>query len=173
MPSSRRAQATFAGVTGVREESACGVVLQFRPQRSRLDVDSIEDFAPLGPEWCIPAVSGLGKVLRILRAARMITPRDPTILLGQVEIVTALLEKAVGTPVALVLRPRSRVRFTAWTDGGVQTVDHVSEVVEAPDAYLVLRRGGRYPVRIPRDEVIRRQTECERWYEVLEIERVD
>lgn len=173
MPSSRRAQATFAGVTGVREEGACGVLLQFRPERSRLEVDAIEDFASLGPEWCIPAVAGLGKILRILRAARMITPRDPTILLDQVEIVSALLEKAVGTPVALVLRPRSHIRFTAWTEDGVREVDHVSEVVEAPDAYLVLRRGGRRPVRIPREEVIRRRSDCDRWYEVLEIERVD
>jgi hypothetical protein len=63
------------------------------------------------------------------------------------------------------------MRFTAWTESGVETVDDVTEVLEAPDAYLVMRRSGRFPVRVPRENVVRQQTELERWYEVTDIER--
>ena len=77
----------------------------------------------------------------------------------------------MGTPLAVELRPRSRLRFTAWTESGIETVDDVLEVHESPDAYLIVRNRGRFPVRVPRDQVIRQQTDCERWYEVTEIER--
>ena len=171
MALNRRALAIFAEVRAVRTPARVGVELCFRLQRSRLEVDTIEDFADLGPEHCVPAVAGLGKVIRILRAARVAAPLERDSLLGREDVARALLEKAVGTPLALELRPRSRVHFVAWTEDAVERIDNVSEVVETPDAYLVMRRGGRFPARIPRESVIRQVTECERWYEVVGIER--
>jgi len=150
----------------------CGVLLGFRPSpRTRIELDTIEDYADLGPEHCVPAVEGLGKILRLFRAGRLRVPQDPTELLGQEKRVAETLERVLGLSVVLELKPRSRVRFTAWTENGVDTIDNVAEVIEAPDAYLVSRQGGRFPVRIPRDQVIRQKTECDRWFEILDIER--
>lgn len=145
--------------------------LRFRPARRRADVDRIDAEAAIGPELDIPTVAGLGKVVRILRAARIAHPADIEELAGREQMLLDLLDRAVGTALAVELRPRSRMRFTAWTESGVETVDDVTEVLEAPDAYLVMRRSGRFPVRVPRELVVRQQTELERWYEVTEIER--
>ncbi len=184
MPSTRRVRATFTGVdpgridsvaeSGARSaggDSSVGVYLEFRPAHVRLDVDLIRDFASLGPDLCVPSVEGLGKVLRILRSARIAAPSDPHSLLGDVEAVSSLLERAIGTLLILELRPRSRIRFVAWTEDGIQTIEDVTEVLEAPDAYLVARRRGRFPVRVPRSSVVRQRTELEPWYEVIAIER--
>jgi hypothetical protein len=145
--------------------------LQFRPERRRADVDRIDTEAAIGPQLDIPSVAGLGKVVRILRAARIAHPSDIEELAGREDQLLDLLRRAVGTSLAVELRPRSRMRFTAWTESGVETVDDVTEVLEAPDAYLVMRRSGRFPVRVPRENVVRQQTELERWYEVTDIER--
>jgi hypothetical protein len=156
-----------------REEPAfVRLQLHFRPERRRADVDRIDTEAAIGPGLDIPTVAGLGKVVRILRAARIAHPADIEELAGREELLLGLLERAVGTSLAVELRPRSRMRFTAWTESGVEIVEDVTEVLEAPDAYLVMRRSGRFPVRVPREEVVRQQTELERWYEVTDIERV-
>jgi hypothetical protein len=63
------------------------------------------------------------------------------------------------------------LRFVAWTELGVETVEDISEVIEGDDAFLVLRPRGHFPVRVPREAVIRQRTECHRWFEVLSIER--
>jgi hypothetical protein len=171
MVAHRYVRAIFAGATPIRNDRASGVVLDFRPENPRLGIGRIEDFAMLGPEFDVPAVGGLGKVLRILRAARIATPADGAALVDREQEAALLLERAIGTPLQLELRPRSRVRFTAWTDAGVETVEDVTDVLEAPDAYLVMRRKGRFPIRVPRSSVVRQRTECERWYEVMAIER--
>lgn len=167
----RRILASLADVTPVRSHTRCGLVLSFRPQRARLWVDRIDDFADLGPELTVAAVVGLGKVLRILRAARVAPPADPRVLLGRERRAAELLERTLDRVLELALRPRSRVRFVAWTESGIETVDDVSEVLESPESYFVLRREGRYPVRLPRHSVVRQRTELERWYEVVAIER--
>lgn len=173
----RRIQAIFQSVEragpGVQGEAdeASGVVLEFRPVRARLDVESIRDFAELGPALTIPAVAGIGKVLRILRAARIAAPSDPLSLVGRDAEVEALLGRAVGTRVLLSVRRRARLSFVAWTERGVETVPDVVDVLEDADHYLVMRRGTSAPLRFPRALVSRGQTQRERWYEVLGIER--
>ncbi len=171
IPELRRVRATFATVAATQREHGSGVLLGFRPDNRRLGVEQIEDFAQLGPELDLATVDGLGKVLRILRAARIAYPDDARLLIGREERVAELLERAIGTPLLLALRPRSRVRFKAWTEGGVETVEDVSEVLEDSDVFLVLRRQGRFPVRLERSQVIRQRTEYEQWYEVRGIER--
>lgn len=171
MSSLRRVVATFVGVTPVRSSTRRGVVLSFEPARLRLEIDRIDDFAELGPELTVAAVAGLGKVIRILRAARLAGPKDPRELLGQEERAAALLERARQTVLQLALRPRTRLRFVAWTESGMESVEDVVEVLESPEAYYVIRRAGRYPVRVARDAVVRHRTELERWYEVVSIER--
>ena len=110
-------------------------------------------------------------MLRILRAARLAVPSDEEEFLGQPFMVAEKLERAFGSLLSLKLRDRSRIRFIAWTEDGIETIDDVAEVVEAPDAYFVTRRSGRFPIRVPRSSVIRQSTECERWFEVVDIQR--
>ena len=156
----------------MEEPTEVGVKLGFKPERSRLGVDFIEDYATLGPEYCIPAVQGIGKVLRILRAARIAVPEDPEeTLIGDAKTVTALLERALGTLLRVELKPRSRKKFVVWTDEGVETIEDVADVHETDDAFLVVRRSGQ-ALTILRENVVRQQVEFERWYEMLSIERV-
>lgn len=173
MPARRRIRATFTHVKpGPGSElGELGVTLGFRPLRCRLGVDNIEDYASLGPELCLPAVNGLGKIFRLLKSARISVPEGRDSLLGDLDRACELLERAKGTEVVLELKPRSRIRFTVWTEEGQQTVEDVTEVVESPDAYVVIRKGGRFPLRVPRESVVRQQTEMDRWFEVMDIER--
>jgi hypothetical protein len=170
MPSLRRIAARLESATPGARDGGIGVELGFRPTSAR-QPESLRDWADLGPALTVPAVGGVSKVFRILRAARIATPREPLWLVGRAEEAGALLARAIGAPLLLQVRPRSRLRFIAWTEAGVEAVSDVADVIEAPDAWLVLRRGGRMPVRIPRARVVRRQTECERWLEVVGVER--
>ncbi len=171
MASIRQVGALLAQVEPLRESGRQGLRLGFRPAHGRLGTDRIEDVADLGPELTVASVAGLGKVLRLLRAARLARPRDPHTLLGDEEGAARLLERARGTRLRLGLRSRSRLRFVAWTESGVEAVNDVAEVIESPLAWLVRRRNGRFPVLVSRAAVVRHRTETERWYEVVEIER--
>lgn len=167
----RTIQARFTAAEAVESGDVAGVVLEFEPVRARLDVPSIRDFAEIGPALTIPAVRGLGKVLRILRAARIAAPGEALSLVGRVDEVVALLERARGTSLRLSLRRRARWSFVAWTEQGVETVSDVLDVLESDEHYVVLRRGPRAPVRFERAAVSRRQTQRDGWYEVVGIER--
>jgi hypothetical protein len=171
MPPLRRVVARFDHVAAVAEEERLGVELGFRVASPRFGADRIDDFALLGPELSVPAVEGIGKVLRILKAARIATPRDALALAGRAQEAGNLLERALGRDFALQVRPRSRVRFTAWTESGVEIVDDVSDVEENDQGYLVMQRGGRFPVLFERAVVVRRQTETRRWFELVGVER--
>jgi len=170
-PASRRIRARLYDVEAVEREDARGVWLRFRPERSRIITEPIEHFADLGPEWCIPAVGGLGSVMRVLRAVRIAIPKENDDLLGEPELVAQLLKRALDVCVWLDLKPRSHVRFTVWTDEGVETIENVRHDVESNDAYQVVRTPGHLPRLFMRDQVVRQQTDCERWFEVTDIER--
>jgi hypothetical protein len=171
MVTRRRTYARFTTATPVSRDGGVGVILGFRPERTRTVDGPIEDYADLGPALTVPAVAGLGKVLRLLRAARIAAPAEPLHLVGRHEAASDLLARAVGVAVRLEVEARVRQRFVAWTEAGVTTVDDVAEVREYDDAFFVVRRRGRYPVRIERATLLRHRTETERWHEVMEIER--
>ena len=171
MPALRRAQVRFCEVVAIEDEGEVGVRLGFKPERSRLGVDFVEDYATLGPEYCIPAVEGMGKVLRLLRAARVAVPDDPEdALIGDTKLACELLERALGTLLRVELKPRSRLRFTAWTEEGEETIEAVAHVHETDEGYLVVRRHGP-PVHFSKESVVRQTTDCEKWFEVVSIER--
>ncbi len=167
----RRVHAIFSGGRPHCVNAGVGVTLEFRTERARLGTDRIDDFADLGPALTVPAVFGLGKVLRLLRAGRIAFPREPLSLVGREEVASGMLERVVGTPVRLDLRLRVRVHFVAWTDHSVEVVSDVLDVREGEDAFYIQRRSGRAPVRLPRADVVRHQTRSERWFEVLDIQR--
>jgi hypothetical protein len=171
MSATRRLLSRFVEAAPGRRDASVGVWLRFDPLRARPDEGRIEDWADLGPALTLPAVQGLGKVLRLLRAARIAAPRDPLGLVGQPERAAELLQRAVGLEVRLSLRPRTRLRFLAWTERGVETVNDVEDVIVEEDAYVVRRIRGRFPLRFERASVIRQRMESERWHEILDIER--
>jgi len=148
------------------------VTLSFRATSPRARVGRVDDWADLGPEVTIQSIGGVGKVLRILRAARIAAPRDALELVGQEDRAAELLHRALGVALRISFRQRSRLHFVAWTEDGVETVSDVAEVKELDDAYLITRIGGRFPVRFERSAVTRQRREIENWYEVLDIERV-
>jgi hypothetical protein len=152
-------------------ESVSGVALVFRSEGGRRAVGRIDDFACLDETLSVESALGIGKVLRLLRAARIAAPPQANSLRGDPTRAATLLERALGTRVRLEVRPRSRVRFTVWTESEVESVSDVAEVLEDESAYLVLRLGGRFPVRLLREKVVRQRTESETWYEVVSIER--
>ena len=152
-------------------ESVSGVALVFRPEVGNRAIGRIDDFACLDDTLSVESALGIGKVLRLLRAARIAAPPQVNSLKGDPNRAAALLERALGTRVRLEVRPRSRVRFTVWTESDVESVSDVAEVLEDESAYLILRLGGRFPVRLPREKVVRQRTESETWYEVMSIER--
>jgi hypothetical protein len=152
-------------------ESVSGVALVFRNEGGRRSIGRIDDFACLDAAESVESALGIGKVLRLLRAARIAPPRSLDSLKGDPTRAAELLRRALGTCVHLEVRPRSRVRFTVWTESGVESVTDVAEVLEDESAYLILRLGGRFPVRLPREQVVRHRTESETWYEVVSIER--
>jgi hypothetical protein len=172
MPS-RRVRAVLRSVSPTLVQGLPALRLGFELVPGRGLPDRIEDLAALGPELDLASVRGVGKVLRLLRAARLAVPDDPRRLLGRVHATCVRLERALGTPVMLHLRSRVRVRFRAWTETGVEEVENVAEVVEETDAYWVRRHGGLLPVRLPRNQIVRTLTERETWFEVLHIERAD
>ncbi len=171
MSPTRRLVARFVEATPQRRDASIGLWLRFEPLRPRPEESRLEDWADLGPALTVPAVKGLGKVLRLLRVARIVAPRDPLGLVGQADHAAELLARAVGISVRLEVRPRTRLRFLAWTERGLETVHDVEEVIEEEDAYVVRRMRGRFPLRIERKNVIRQRIETERWHEILDIGR--
>ena len=168
----RRIEARFAFSAPLVGADRQGVLLVYEPISARtsasLGATQIDAFADLGPELTIPAVSGIGKVLRTLRAGRIAAP-EPSALLGDAHGAAALLVRAQGANVVLCLRPRVATRFTAWTETGVHSVEDVVDVFEHADAWIVAPRHGQL-LRIPRAGVARQLTEAQRWWEVLAIE---
>jgi len=78
----KRSPAVYA-LDGSPAEGRTGVTLSFHPRSSRLGLAQIDDWADLGPELSIPAIGGVGKVLRVLRAARIAAPSNPFDLVGR------------------------------------------------------------------------------------------
>jgi len=146
-------------------------LLCFHPLTGRLGTGRIEDWVELGPDLSTEAALGIGKALRILRVARISVSANVETLAGDLPRLFDLLARAVGTELRLILRPRSRLHFLAWTEEGLTKVEDISEVTVEGDTYVVKPRGARFPRHFPRDSLIRQQTDCERWLEIVEILR--
>jgi hypothetical protein len=168
----RRITANLVRVAAVREETSCGVALEFTPtSRNAKDVDRVDEFADLGPELTLESSHGLATILRLLKAARLTAPRPLESWLGQPELAAERLDNARGGAFALEIVGRTRMRFTAWTEEDTVEISNVADVQSDAEAFLVRRVGHRMPVRIPREVVVRHETDHERWFEITTIER--
>lgn len=174
----RRIVARLEEAVAERPEGRPGVRLRFRPASPGLARETLEDFAdlgafPSGSDLSIPVALGVGRVLRILRAARIAAPTDPLHLVGREELAARLLQRAVGRPLRLTLRRRTRLRFLAWSEEGLHVAENLLDVREAPDAYLAYPAHGGAPLRFSREAVARVSRELAPWFEVVEVERAE
>jgi len=171
MAENRRVQAVFTNVKSVEQEDLVGVMLTFEPMRSRIVTETIEDFSDLGADQDVSVVSGVGKVMRVLRCARISAPREPEAYIDKPAETCALLERAIGVELMLELKARSRVHFSVWTEHGVETVRDVKEVIELEDGFLAVPFVAAFATFFSRKDIVRQNSEVERWYDVVDIQR--
>ena len=115
----------------------------------------IEDLIRLGPRGELEAVHGVGRLLRILRAARIQAPRDPYALADAPGDAVSLLQRCRGAHVCLHLRRRIQRGLTVWTESGVDRIAHVMDFGEDAEGLWIRRPGGQRVLRIPRATLIR------------------
>ena len=171
MSENRHVHAVFTGVKPVEQEDLVGVMLIFEPLRSRIVTETIENFAELGTDQDVSAVSGVGKVMRILRCARISAPRTPDAYMDKPVETCALLERALSVELLLELKARSRVHFSVWTENGVETVRDIKEVFELEDGFLAVPFVSTFATFFSRKDIVRQNTEVERWYDIVDIQR--
>jgi hypothetical protein len=70
----------------------------------------------------------------------------------------------------LTAAPRACVRFTAWTDDGVHTLDFVSDVLADAAGFSVRRMRPLAASYFPRESVLRHETSMLQWLEVVNVE---
>ena len=172
MAASRRITADLHRVEALQHPSVCGVALSFLPtSRNAREIDTVDVFAPLGPEHTLESADGVSTVVRVARAARVAVPREPEAWIDRPVEAADRLQAAVGKSFALDVTPRLRLRFLAWTEDEPIELNHVLDVHEDDDAFFIRCAGSRLPVRVPRAEVVRHETRRETWYQVSWIER--
>ncbi len=178
MPLLRRVPAAFVDARLVQgapgpggEPGLHGLDVAFDPGARHADLGRIEDFIDLGPELTLASAAGVAKLMRLLKSLRLASGPEPAHWLGRAAEAEARLAPRGGAAVVLMGRTRTRLRFTAWTEEGVETIEPVAEVVTTDDAFLVRRLGHGLPVRVPRASVTRQETTRDSWFEVHGIER--
>jgi hypothetical protein len=115
-------------------------------------------------------VHAVGRVLRLLRAARVRAPRDPYQLVLDRVFALDLVRRCLGAPVQLRLVRRLTRVLTIWTESGVQHIRGLLDCIETPDGLSVLRRDGRGTLHVSRRDLIRYETATEEDFVVTAIE---
>lgn len=144
------------------------LVLRFAPRGGH--AREIEDRVALSDHGDMGTVHAVGRVLRLLRAARVRAPRDPYELLRDRPAALELARRCLGAPVQLRLVRRLTRVLTIWTESGVQHIRGLLDCIENPDGLSVLRRDGRATLHIPRRDLIRYETTTEEDFVITAIE---
>ena len=158
-----------AALSGVELEGD-RIVLAFEPRAGR--PARIEDRVRLARPGELATVYGVGRLIRLLRAARMRVPRDPYALALDRARALELLRKCLGTEVLLHVDRRLKRVLTLWTESGVERVDDLVDYAEDADFLSVRGRGGGAPLRISKRDLVRYETGAEDAYVVVSIESV-
>jgi hypothetical protein len=164
-----RAAATKKLACVLREAEADGTTLRVRFTPVRGNPPEIEDRIPLGPIDAEGVVSGVGRLLRLLRAGRVRAPRDPYALHDDPEAAAELVRRCKGAIVQLELQRRLELALTIWTEAGVEKITDVLDFHEESEALVVRRRGGQSPLRIPRESLIRYESTTLSRLEVISV----
>jgi urease beta subunit len=128
------------------------------------------DRIPLAPVGELAYVAGVGRWLRMLRAARVRIEGDPYALCRDVERAAQLARRCIDTTVRLVVARRFERSLTLWTDSGVQHFGAVIDFTESADGLWIRRRGGGPMLHVARDTLIRFETGSQEHLEVVSVE---
>lgn len=125
---------------------------------------------PLGAEDDLATVEGVGRLLRLLRAARLRAPAEPYAMVADPEDAAALLRRCVGTTVLLHVAVRRRRDLALWTETGVERLGDVIDFGEDEAGLWVRRRGGQGLLHIPRRNLIRYSATSSQLLQVASVE---
>jgi hypothetical protein len=143
------------------------LVVRFAPRSGRRE---IEDCIPLGPPGELDVVRGVGRLLRVLRAARLKPPNDPYALGAQPQRAVELVQRCRGAVVLLRVAVRIERVLTVWTDEGVDHIGGIVDVEQNARGLSIRRRRSPREVRIPRRRLVRFATTTAESPEVLSVE---
>ena len=146
---SRSFEAVFVEV----EQEGPELILRFEPVRGSRAL--VEDRIRVGPPGEMSTIQGVGRILRILRAARVRAPAEPYGFAERPEEAVGLLRRCIGARVVLNVTRRVERVLTIWTETGVDRISDVVDFGEDPDGLWVRRKGGQSVLRIPRRSLIR------------------
>jgi hypothetical protein len=144
------------------------IVVRYAPTRGW--PKELEDRIPLAPVGELAYVAGVGRWLRMLRAARVRIDEDPYVLCRDVERAAELARRCIGTTLRLVVARRYERSLTLWTDTGVQHFGAVIDFTESPDGLLIRRRGGGPMLHVARETLIRFESSSQEHLEVVSVE---
>jgi hypothetical protein len=170
LPATLRIPATLTALTLAHDAGRCGLAVKFAPQLLRHGPDPLRDFLDLSAPLSLESARGLAQLTRLLRAARLAARGPVERWLGDPAGAHAALAGALGRRVVLTAAPRSCVRFTAWTDDGVHTLDFVADVISDAAGFSVRRLRPLPASFFARDTVQRHETATHQWLEVVNVE---
>lgn len=144
------------------------VIVRFEPLRG--DRTPIEDRIRLEPRGELSAIEGVGRILRIFRAARVRAPDDLYEPGDGSHEVAALLLRCVGARIVLHVAQRIERTLTIWTETGVERIEGVVDFGQDAEGLWVRRKGGQSVLRIPRGSLIRFASSSIPYPEVVSVE---
>ena len=157
----------FAVLSDVELEDR-GVLLKFAPSGG--GPARIEDPVPLSAPGEMTTVYGVGRLIRLMRAARVRVPDDPYALALDRSRLLELLRRCVGAEVRLHVDRRLRRVLRLWTESGVQRIGDLIDWLETEDRLSIRRHGARDPLHVLKRDLIRYETNTEEEYVVVSIE---
>jgi hypothetical protein len=144
------------------------LVLRFRPRGGH--PPEIEDRIALGEGGQLATVYGIGRLLRLMRAARKRPPADPYALAHDHPRALELVRRCLGAEVQLHVHKRLRRVLTLWTESGIEQIHGLVDYRESPQGLSILRSGGRSTLQVSRHELIRFEASTEDDYVVIAVE---
>jgi hypothetical protein len=128
------------------------------------------DRIPLAPVGELAFVAGVGRWLRMLRAARVHIDGDPYVVCRDVERAAELARRCIGTTLQLVVARRLERSLMLWTDAGVEHLSAVIDFTESADGLWIRRRGGGPMLHVARESLIRFESAMQERLEVVSVE---
>jgi hypothetical protein len=165
--SASQSRSTAATVSRVEREGS-GLRVHYLAERgAHREVSEVVQLAPRGS---LAAIQGVGRLLRILRAARLRLPDDPYALGDDIERALDLLERCRGARIRLALRRKLERHLLLWTEHGVERIPRVVDYEEGAEGIVVRTLGSQTPLWVPRRGLIRYAARSEESMEVLGVE---
>ena len=128
------------------------------------------DRIPLAPVGELAYVAGVGRWLRMLRAARVHVDGDPYEVCRDVTRAAELARRCIGTTLSLVVARKLERSLTLWTDSGVQHFSQVIDFAEGADGLWIRRRGGGPTLHVARETLIRFESSSQEHLEVVSVD---